>query len=314
MTQALASPNTTAILPTPIVGINGTGAATGAVSPMSAALALDQRYGYRHIRYNANETERDAAQKRQAETWNHARPNSIFLAAIGNHWKPGAWQAVVDMQHYTNSRGFFITLEEIQDRCMQPYDAIGAMRNEATMRAAQGYEWLMMVDNDVYPHRDTLVRLIDRNVSIVAPMVTERASGRALHGPPQKLWTGLQPARWCVLSMLLFRTSVFNATGPEFWNNAIGADEGYHFQKLWHYGHRPYIDTEIRLTVGGDPTYPLSTMRMKKPDADAFWERRQQWLLAPPNREPTNPNDPRRSEHGEYLPFQTGRTPKVVRP
>lgn len=278
----------------------GTGAAS---SPMSAALALDQRYGYRHIRYNHNERERDLAQRRQETLWGHVAPNSVFIAAIGNHWKPGAWQRVMDMVHYTNQYGYPCVLEEIMDRCFNPYDSLGCMRNEAILRALQGFEWLCMVDNDVYPPADMLVKLIEHNVPAIAPIVLENSSGRSLHGPPHQLWTGLQPVRWCVLSMLVFRSSIFHATGPEFWNDSIGADEGYHFQKLWHYGIQPYVDTDIRLLVGGDPTYPLSTLRMQKCDHDAFWDKRRAWLLDAPHREPIDPNDPRRSELGEYLPF-----------
>ena len=29
--------------------------------------------------------------------WSHCRPNSTLIAAIGNHWAPGAWQYAMDM-------------------------------------------------------------------------------------------------------------------------------------------------------------------------------------------------------------------------
>ena len=124
---------------------------TGTAKPAAqqAIPGLDPRHGYRAIRYNANALEQRQAQERANASWGHARPNSVFVAAIGNHWAPGSWQHVLDMVDYTNRHGFYCGLEEIMDRCSQPYDALGAMRNEAAMRAAAGYEFLAMVDNDV---------------------------------------------------------------------------------------------------------------------------------------------------------------------
>ncbi len=263
----------------------------------------DPRYGYRHVRYNASERQRQLSQWRNDNLWNHASPESVFVAAIGNHWKPGSWQRVMDMVHFTNAYGYPCALDEIMDRCFQPYDALGAMRNEAILRACQGYDWLCMVDNDVYPESDYLVRLIEHRRSITSPYVAEPSSGRPLHGPYAHPFSGLQPVRWCVLSMLVFRVNIFNATGPELWNNAIGADEGYHFQKLWHYGFQPYLDTDLMMPVGSDPTYPLATLRMQPEDAEAFWNKRREYILSMPDRKPVNPNDTRKSEYGEYMPF-----------
>lgn len=266
---------------------------------------LDPRYGYRQVRYNRNDRERELALRRSTESWVHAEPSSVFVAAIGNHWKRGAWAKVMDMIHYTNQYGYMCVLEEIMDRCMNPYDSLGAMRNEAIMRASQGFEWLCYIDNDVYPEPSDLVELINRGQPVIAPYVMEPSSGKPLHGPARPLWGGVQPVRWCVLSMLVFRANVFASfTDGEFWNNAIGADEGYHFQKLWaRTAHNPWIDTDIVLKVGGDPTYPLATLRMPKHQGDDFWEQRRNRLLEAPDRSPIDPNDRRISDIGDYLPF-----------
>jgi hypothetical protein len=263
----------------------------------------DKRLGYRVIKYASTPQEQELNDTRSSNSWAHSRPNSVLIAALGHHWKEGSWQAVMDMLHYTNQHGYYASFEEVMDRCFNPYDSLGAMRNECIMRAMEGYEYLLMVDNDVLPHPEDLVRLIDHGVPVVAPMILEPGTGKPLHGPEQKRWDGLRPVRWTVLSMLLFKTTVFNATGPELWNDSIGADEGYHFQKLWHYGHRPYLDTDIQLQVQSTPTYPLATNRMEQKDADAFWDSRRKGLLEIPDRLPVDPNDKRISELGEYLPF-----------
>lgn len=264
---------------------------------------IDKRFGYRSIRYNANPKEREAAEARSTTGWNHARPNSVLIAAMGQHWRPGCWQRVMDMVHYANQSGINANMEEVMDRCFNPYDSLGAMRNEAAMRASQGYEWLLYVDTDIQPEPEMLVRLVLHQMPICAPLVMEPETGKYLHGPYRERWTGLQPVRWCVLSMLLFHTGIFRATGPELWNDSIGADEGYHFQKLWHYGYRPYIDTNMVLTVSAKPTYPLATLRMKAEDREKFWAERREWLLAVPDRAPIDPADRRVNELGEYLPF-----------
>lgn len=278
--------------------------------PPSAA-PPDYRFGYRRITYNLTSSDREFNERRLEQSWLHNRPFSVFVAAMGSHWKPGCWQHVIDMVHYTNENGYYCAFEEIMDRCFNPYDALGAMRNEALMRAAQGYEWLLYVDNDIMPKPDMLIRLLSWDQPIIAPYVVEPGTGKVLHGPIHAKYSGLQQARWCVLSMLLFRTTVFNATGPEFWNNAVGADEGYHFQKLWHYGHRPYIDTNLILPVASVPTYPLATNRMEEQDAKSFWDKRRAWLLEAPDRRPINPNDPHQ-QNGEYLPFVQPEANKAV--
>ena len=291
-------------------GFAAEGLAAGTVdtqsAPVSASSALDisdPRFGYRNIRYNSNNYEQNAAAWRAGNSWGHCRPNSVLVCAIGNHWKKGSWQAVLDMVHYSNNLGYFTCLEEIMDRCFNPYDSLGAMRNEASMRAMQGYEWLCMIDNDVYPRPDTLIKLVNRGYSIIAPFVAEPSSGKPLHGPHRAKGTGIQPVRWTVLSMLMFRTSVFLGTGPELWNDSIGADEGYHFQKLWSYGHSPVIDTDIVLPVGNDPTYPLASLRFTKEEHDDFWNKRRDGLLQMPDRAPVSAGDARVSDVGEYIPF-----------
>ena len=225
--------------------------------------AVTPKHRYIALRSFVTQQERTLAQNRTNIEWTHIRPNSILVAAMGNHWAPGAWQRVSDMIMYTNHNGHYCALSEIQDRCLDPYDALGTMRNEAMITArTEGFEWLCYLDNDVLPAKETLLNLLRWDLPIVAPFVVEPGSGRQLHGPPHQPNSGLRPVKWCVLSMLIFRVSIFNCVGPRFWSDAVGADEGFHFQTLWLYGHRPYLDTNTQLVVAYQPTYPLATNRL----------------------------------------------------
>ena len=258
------------------------------------------------LRNFATDQERDTGKLRMERSWGHIRPNSVLVAAIGNHWAPGSWARVADMLIYTNRQGVCAGFDEIQDRCFQPYDALGTMRNEAMLHAAnEGFEWLCYIDCDVQPEPDTLLKLLRWDMPIIAPYVVEPGTGKPLHGPQYGCGKGLVPIRWCVLSMLLFRTSVFNAVGPRFWGDAMGADEGYHFKTLWHYGHRPWLDTNTQLVVGGRPTYPLATNRMTWEQRQEFWKRKLEGLMQPPDRRPLHPGvDPALlTPDGEYMPF-----------
>ena len=196
--------------------------------------------------------------------WTHIRPNSVLLAAMGNHWKGGGWNKVVDMIDYTQEQGVYCGLSEIQDRCFNPYDALGTMRNEAILTAlGEGFQWLCYIDNDVKPEKDFLLRLLRWQEPVIAPYVVEPGTGHKLFGPGNiEVNTGLQRAKWSVLSMLLFNVSIFHAIGPEFWRDAIGADESYHFNKLHFYGYQLHIDTTTQLEVGGRPLYPLAMNRV----------------------------------------------------
>ena len=131
----------------------------------------DPRYGYRHIRYNSSPKEQEMANRKAEDWWSHASPYSILVTAIGNHWKAGSWERVLNMIHRTNNYGYKATLDEIMDRCQNPYDALGAMRNEAVMRGMEGYDYLCMIDTDVYPEPDMLIRLLQHELPIVAPYI-----------------------------------------------------------------------------------------------------------------------------------------------
>lgn len=267
----------------------------------------DPRMAQMSIRYSASGFEKQWNEERQQRGWGHSRPFSCYMAAIGNHWKPRSWAKVVDMVQYANEHGMYVVFEEVQDRCQEPYDALGVMRNEVLTKAEYGgYEYVVMVDNDILPAPDTLFRMLRKmwanNVSACAPLVYEPGTGRPLHGPVAEPYSGLQPVRWNVLSMLLFKTTAFRSF-PQggFWHDPRGADEGFHYQKLYGAGIHPMIDTEVIVDVYHGPTYPLTVD--KQENRAELWDSRKQAFSAIPDRRPEWPDDPRVNEQGIYMPF-----------
>lgn len=205
----------------------------------------------------------------------HISPFSTFVAAMGQHWHPGCKEATLAMCHYTwEHTGYEVLFSEQADRCHQPYDGLGVMRNMAYMRAInEGYEYILYIDNDMQPPEDALVRLLDRGVPVISPIIVF-ADGldHGLQMPRMEQGRGLAMVSNVVLSMLLFQTRVFLpwATIP-FWQDALGADEEYHFQRLQMSGHRPFVDTDVMATCVSAPHYPLDrAVDRKVEDLEAF--------------------------------------------
>ncbi len=231
---------------------------------------------------------------------------------MGSHWASQSWAKVADMVAFTNKAGVYCGLVEIMDRCFNPLDAMGTMRNEAIMTAKNaGYEYLCYVDNDVLPEPDALVKLLARQVPIIVPFIPEPGTGKKLHGPERNPNTGLWPMKWSVLSMMVFWTNVFNSVGTRFWADAIGADEGFHFHDLWTNGHRLYMDTDVQVITVSKPNYPLSLRSMTREDRENAQERTRERLRLPPDRRAIMENDPA-VVNGIYMPFVAPRNPPVV--
>ena len=204
---------------------------------------------------------------------------------------------------HSQSQGVYVALSELQDRCFEPYDALGTMRNEGMLMAInEGFDWILYVDNDVQPERDTLLRLLAWQMPIVTPYIAEPGTGKRLFGPGWDPQQGLKPLKWTVLSMLLCRVNAFRPFGSHFWEDAVGADEGYHFQKMWLYGHQPWMDTNTQLVVAGTPHYPLASNRLPRVKRDEMWDRINDKRNGPPDRKPIDPNGPHIVD-SEYLPW-----------
>lgn len=257
-------------------------------------------------------TDQEAMRRKATNMWGRLRADSVLVACMGNHWTPGAWNRVADMVVATQKAGIDCGLTELQDRCLNPHDSLGTMRNEAIMMTqVEGFEWLLYLDNDVLPEPDMLLRLLKFQLPIIAPFVAEPGVGRPLHGPPQQANTGIKPIKWCVLSALLMHSNVFHSTGPHFWLDAIGADEGVHFQTLWYYGHRLWMDTTTLLQVASRPNYPLAARNLPLAERVQQAEGKLERMRQRPDRRPIDPGSPL-IVNGDYMPFGNVAQPAPV--
>lgn len=303
-------------------GQKPTGAASSPTIP--GMPAADQARGREQVvvRFHATPAQQVENDRRMKEAeWPHASPNSVYIAAMGNHWRPGSWARVMDMMQAAQEQGILCVLEELQDRCLEPYDALGTMRNEAWMKAnAGGFEFVLYVDNDVLPPKDTLIRLVKSQQLVVAPWIQEPAKptgepSRILHGPTFGRYEGLKKVKWHVLTMFLMRTNVLAPWLGSFWEDARGADEGFHFQKLWAgTGVQPSLDTDAIVEVWGPPTYPLTVHKLNPDEKAAFWQGRKDWLYSTADRKPLDPAETRVDPNGIYLPFLPPKLPAVAVP
>lgn len=207
---------------------------------------------------------KDRWENRQRERRpSHVSPGCTLIAAMGNHWHPGCRELVEAMAEYTWKQGVEVDFCEIPDKCYHPFDALGVMRNIAYTKAIQeGWEHILYVDNDVLPGEDVLVKLLNHPVPTVSPIIVYTdARHHGLLMPQLERGKGLALATSFVLSFVLFRTACFFpwALGG-FWEDPIGADEAYHFRKLYMAGHLPFVDTDVVVSCCSPPHYPLDQL------------------------------------------------------
>lgn len=208
----------------------------------------------------------------------HLLPYSTLIVAMGDHWEPGAKEAIMAMREYTRKDGMIeCELVEEQDRCFLWGDALGSMRNMGYRRAIEGgFEYLLYVDNDVVPPPHTLLQLLSRHMPIMAPrLVFADGEDHGMNVARLPEGQGLAMAGSVLLSMLLFRTSVFLPFADvDFWGNAMGDDEEYHFTKLAMRGLKPYIDTDVTVSCLKPPHFPLDFRRDPEAIERALQERK----------------------------------------
>ncbi len=229
----------------------------------------------------------------------HAHPGSVLVASIGAMYDPGCWQRIVDMVMLTQAKGLKCWMEEIlpmKSEADMLVD-IGSMRDMAALRASNnGFEWVCFVDSDILPEPDALVKLMETGLPIVVPYIIEPGVGELLGDPKYKKGQGVRPMRWVCASMLLMRTNVFNCPNITFRFNH--GDELF-FQQLWHFGHRPYMHTDVEVKVTRPP------QRAGGKTWDERWkalERNYGRSMDIPDRRPIDPNNPSVVD-GVYAPF-----------
>lgn len=204
---------------------------------------------------------------------NHVAPWSCLVASIGNRWEPGCFEAVTAMCDYTSKilgrlNPVVVEMYEENQRCFFPYDGLGVMRDAAMFRAlSEGWEYLCYVDNDVKPPQDALWRLMQRRMPWVQPLIGySDGKNHDIKAADIEPGQGLALISSTVISMVVVKTSVFLPFALSgFWQNPLGADEGYHMAKLGMTGIQPFIDSDVLVEVTKPPTYPLDwPARFKK--------------------------------------------------
>ena len=207
----------------------------------------------------------------------HIRPASILVAPIGNMWDEGGWWRLQDMMLHTSLAGHSVSLQEMRDGAIFSFEAIPMMRWSASMLARDGgVEWILMVDNDAWVEKDTLLRLLAWDRPVVFPMIEDMEKRwprivAPLAGPAIfEGGHGLVPVRWAAMSCMLFNVKIFNVLEPTAWR---GSD--YLFaQCLNNIGHRIYVDTDTLVRVTKGPTRHFSKEYDEFwADHRAFWER-----------------------------------------
>lgn len=184
----------------------------------------------------------------------HLQYNSVLVVAISNEWCEGSWWRVQQMLAHTEEQGFTIAFEEMDDMSLLPTDAIGIMRAcGALMALDAGFEWCFLIDTDILPEPDLLVRLLQHDRPVLYPLLHAKEDlypWAPLSSPVLKPGMGLQTVQWAAMSAMLFNTHVFNCLDAYAWH---GHDR--HFaQCLNHFGHRIYVDTDTVLEVARGPS------------------------------------------------------------
>lgn len=187
----------------------------------------------------------------------HIYPESTLITPIGNLWEEGSWWRLQDMMLHSTQAGYSVSIHEMRDTSPLPSQAIGLMRWQAAMMARDsGVEWVLMVDNDVWLEKDTLVKLLAHDRPVVFPLLSEIDPKWPIEVSPLSHPAGLEPGqglvpvRWAAMSVMLFNVRVFNVLDSNAW---WGTD--YHFsQALNHIGHRIYVDTDAMVRTVKGPT------------------------------------------------------------
>lgn len=244
------------------------------------------------VRFYASEPERIRATKFYGIRQETIRPDSVYVFAIGVGWVPGAWQKVIDMVEYTNKAGVCCWFTEMADTNTEiPYTNLPTMRDMAFLYASDmGFQWVMLIENDALPEKDMIIKLIDWNMPVVVPLIMDKVANVPICRPQPKVNTGLKIVKWAPMTCLLMETAVLNCFPT---NTPCGnmTTESCFYQRLRHYGHKTYIDTDTVLETARNPQYTGDLKSL-----DELWEN---WMQKDkkrretPDRKPIDPGDKR---------------------
>ena len=263
-------------------------------------VATEKNVRQASLNYYATEQEKQRAKAHGHIKPDYLRPDSVCVVAIGNKWEPEAWQRITDMVEHTNRNGVCCWFHEIMDaESRPPYTMLEAMRDAACLYAHNlGFEWVLVVENDVLPEPDMLINLLKWQMPIVVPYLWEENFNTTIAEPRYKQNTGLHPVEWSALSCILIWGKVLNcfANASPFQGTYT---ERMFADRFLHYGHRIFQDTNTELKLATMPTYGGHAK-----DVDSmldFWRKTEQKRRSKPNRKAIDPDD-KNQYGGVYLP------------
>lgn len=242
----------------------------------------------------------------------HLKPNSVCIATLGHAYVPGAWAAQVDLYMHTRKH-MPCWLDEIPNFSTKPHDMLGTMRHYAWSRARDsGFEWCLLIENDVLPEPDMLERLIARDCPIIAPFQVDEEKHSILQHPHDLTHkTGLKRASFVAMSCLLLSTRVLNGFAYNPFGDGQSVPEGVFYERLFGLGHQLWVDTDIYCRVMRTPSRP-GMLSYRELDAahELMYERYIYKGGAIPDRKPPFPGAPgaiRLPDGSErYAPFFKG--------
>lgn len=211
-----------------------------------------------------NDARNQESQTRHNAQWQygypHHSPGSVLVASVGVNWDAGCFEAVMDCVEFARSKGYEVWFQEIRDSMMlPPFEGIQGMRDEAVLTAqARGLEYLCLIENDVKPTPDLLVRMLQREAPVLAPRMLHpdgEFEGTVIGYPKHKADIGLQPMRFVAFSWILFKTTVFNCFQTPPFTAYAHHSEGQLAAGLARYGHRIFMDTGANLELTRGPAY-----------------------------------------------------------
>jgi len=203
------------------------------------------------IQPHANPVEKKRNSERFSKNW-HLRPESVFVASIGTSWQPHSWNRVIDMIMWANFQGYNVWFQEVQeDHINFPMANTQVMRDSAIIMGRDaGFDKICLIDNDVLPDKEILVRLLEHPFPLIAPFIWDQGEDHALGIPRYDRGQGLQPMRWVGASFMLFDSKIFNCPDIKF---SGLYQEGQFGQLLEHYGHQFWMDTDLEVQTFTPP-------------------------------------------------------------
>ena len=230
----------------------------------------------------------------------HIRPDSVYVFSIGTSWAPGAWEKVINMVAYTIKEGICCWFHEIKDIYSQlPYSYLNQMRNIACIEAHNsGCEWVLIVENDILPEPDMLVRLLKWQMPVVSPFMWDEKFKQPIARPAYERGNGLKAVEWSALSCILIWCRVLHCFPYCEPFRDVGT-EAVFFNRLLNYGHRAYQDTDTELKLASGPSYHGDNKSMD--DLLNYYRKVDKNRRKVPDRHPIDPNNPE-AAGGVYLP------------